>query len=658
MSASMGVSAVNRSTKFRPDIEGLRAVAVLLVVACHCGISWCPGGFIGVDVFFVLSGYLITGLLVAEIRHTSKVDLPRFYARRARRLLPALLLVLLTTLAAGLFIQVPQELNVTGRAARATALYVSNIFFDHNAADYFAPDVESNPFLHTWSLGVEEQFYLFWPVLIILGLRIGESTRALAALLTGVTTLSLVFCIWSTFHRPTLAFYELPARAWEFGLGGLLTLASLPKLGRAIWTIVGWSGLLGILLPAFFIADGSGFPGWLATIPALGTAAVLAAGSALPRHGVCVLLDWRPMQYLGARSYSWYLWHWPFVVFSVAITPAIPVVGRVIVAAGSLGAAALTYRFLERPIRQNPQLAARTALSLGLAAGTAVGAAAIAWLAVPFANRMAHEPSMKGITAAIADIADMPRDPCVSLGRSTEVRTCIFGDPTSSTDVVLFGDSHAIQWFNALQLVARQANWRLVTVVKSGCSASDIGANTGAEADTCRRWRAKALQTISTLRPALVFAGSFTAGFGRAKNEWSDPGLERLTLGTRATLDPLTRAGLSVVLFRDTPLPPFNVPTCLARSALHPWFGLHSCEFDRATALSSSVFDAEKTAAAGMPRVHFLDLTDEFCRADVCPPILHNMIVYRDENHLTGTFASSLAPAVAARLTAALASSR
>jgi peptidoglycan/LPS O-acetylase OafA/YrhL len=653
------VSALNRSREFRPDIEGLRAVAVLLVVACHCGISWCPGGFIGVDVFFVLSGYLITGLLVAEIRRTSKVDLPRFYARRARRLLPALLLVLLTTLAAGSIIQVPQELNVAGRAARAAALYVSNVFFDHNAADYFAPDVESNPFLHTWSLGVEEQFYLFWPVLLILGLRIGEQTRALAVLLTGVTILSLVFCIGSTFSNQTLAFYELPARAWEFGLGGLLTAANLPKLGRAAWTIVGWSGLSAILLPAFFIADGSGFPGWLATIPALGTVAVLAAGTALPRRGVCVLLDCRPMQYLGARSYSWYLWHWPFMVFSAAICPAIPVVGRVIVAAGSLGAAALTYQFLERPIRQNPQLAARTALSLGLAAVTAVGAAAIAWLVTRFGDRMANEPLMSPIAAAVADIADMPRDQCVSLGRSTQVRTCIFGDPTSATDVVLFGDSHAIQWFNALQLVARQAGWRLVTVVKSGCGASDIDAETVAKSEICSTWRAKALQTIVTLRPALVFAGSFTAGFGKTASERTDRKLKRLTLGTKATLDRLTRAGLGVVLFRDTPLPPFNVPTCLARSALHPWvFGLHSCEFDRATALSSSVFDAEKTAAAGMPRVHFLDLTDQLCRTSVCPAVLNNMIVYRDQSHLTGTFASSLAPAVAARLTAVPASSR
>jgi hypothetical protein len=360
------------------------------------------------------------------------------------------------------------------------------------------------------------------------------------------------------------------------------------------------------------------------------------------------------MQYLGARSYSWYLWHWPFIVFSTAIVPAIAVWGKVIAAAVSLGAASLTYKFLERPIRHNPQLAARTALSLGLAAGTAIGVAALAWLAIRLADRMAHEPGMRQITAAISDIADMPRAHCVSLGFSTEVNTCIFGDPNSATVVVLFGDSHAIQWFNALQSVAQQAHWRLVTVLKSGCAASNIGADTVAEADACALWRAKALQAIVTLRPTIVLAASATAVFGRTKDEWPYGRLDLLTLGTKETLDRLTQAQLRVVVFRDTPLPPFNVPICVARSTVHPWFGLHSCGFARTTAVSSRVFDAEKSAAAGLPGVHFLDLTDEFCPAAVCPAILHNMIVYRDQNHMTGTFASSLAPALAARLEAIL----
>jgi peptidoglycan/LPS O-acetylase OafA/YrhL len=647
------VSAPNRKSAFRPDIEGLRAIAILLVVACHCGVPWFAGGFIGVDVFFVLSGYLITGLLVAEIRRTSRIDLPRFYARRARRLLPALLLVLLVTLAAALVIQAPEELNFTGRAARATALYVSNIFFDVNASDYFAPDVETNPFLHTWSLGVEEQFYLIWPLLVIAAARARQTPRALLALMSAVAVVTLIFCVWSTAHHPTMAFYQLPARAWEFAFGGLLACARLPKLGAAVWTTVGWMGLATILATAYLLRDDAGFPGWVATIPALGTVAVLAAGGALPGRGACILLDSRPMQYLGARSYSWYLWHWPFIVFSVVIAPAIPVTAKLVIGTASLGAAALTYRFLEQPVRHDPQLARRTAFSLALAGSTALGTVVLALLVIRVGDRLASRPSIRPIVAAGTDIADMAREQCVSLGQSTEARTCTFGDPASRTEIVLFGDSHALQWFNALERLARESGWRLVTVIKPGCAASDIQPLRRSAA-VCEAWRAKALETIIARHPALVIAGSFTSRFGQAVGAQSDPGLEQLTLGTHAMLEQLTRAGLNVALLRDTPLPPFDVPTCLARPAVDRWLGGGSCEFDRDAALSLRVFDAEKRAAAGMPGVYLLDLTDQICPAPLCPATLHDVIIYRDRTHLTGTFAGSLAPAMRQRLTAVL----
>ena len=644
------MTAPQQSPEFRSDIEGLRAVAVLLVIACHCGVSWCRGGFIGVDVFFVLSGYLITGLLMAEIRRTSRLDLPRFYARRARRLLPALLVVLLATLAAGALIQGPQELEFAGRAARATALYVSNVFFDQNAADYFAPDVESNPFLHTWSLGVEEQFYLVWPLLLLLGMRRRRSNRPLIWLLVGVASLSLLFCIWSTAHRPTLAFYELPARAWEFGLGGLLACAGVSRLRGATASLLGWLGLASILVAAYLLRDGAGFPGWLATIPALGTVAVLSAGPARSPCGVGFLLDSRPMQYLGARSYSWYLWHWPFIVLAAAMAPAIPVVGKLIVGAASLGAASLTYRLVEQPLRKHPQLVRRTVLSLLLAGGTAVGAAALAFLVIRRGEHLAHEPSMRPITAASIDIADLPRERCVSLGQSTQVRSCIFGDPAAVTEVVLYGDSHALQWFDAIERVARESHWRLVTVLKSGCAAIEIEAPIAARSAVCRAWRAGAQGLIIARHPALIIAASFTSRFGDAPGPQADAQLTRLTTGTRALLDRLTAAGLRVVLLRDTPLPPFDVLTCLARRALHPWLGVRSCGFERSAALDPRVFEAEQRAAVGLPGVQLLDMTDEVCPTPACPAVRETMIVYRDRTHLTGTFARSLAPVIEARL--------
>src|SRR5579864_1226974 len=246
----------SRSSTFRTDIEGLRGIAVLIVVAFHCRIPGFSGGFVGVDVFFVLSGYLITGLLVDEIQKASRLSLLGFYARRARRLLPASTLVLLATLLVGAFILAPQELTFASRAAKAAALYMSNIFFARNAADYFAPDVETNPVLHTWSLAVEEQFYLFWPLLIMLGLQFWRSIKALLVVLSGLTVLSLAACVWFTANGGTFAFYGLPARAWEFGIGGLAVLmpSGTLKLRAGGWLAVGWLGVLAILASEYFIS--------------------------------------------------------------------------------------------------------------------------------------------------------------------------------------------------------------------------------------------------------------------------------------------------------------------------------------------------------------------------------------------------------------------
>src|SRR5258706_5135274 len=238
----------SRSSAFRPDIEGLRGIAVLMVVAFHIGILGFSGGFVGVDVFFVLSGYLITGLLVTEIQKTSKLSLLNFYARRARRLLPASALMLLATLLIGATIMAPEELTFAARAARATAVYMSNIFFARNAANYFGPDVKSNPLLHTWSLAVEAQFYLFWPLLIMLGMQVWRSKKALLAVLSGLTVISLGLSVWFTAKGGTFAFYELPARAWEFGIGGLAVF--LPrgtiKLPFGFLPAIGWVSLLAV----------------------------------------------------------------------------------------------------------------------------------------------------------------------------------------------------------------------------------------------------------------------------------------------------------------------------------------------------------------------------------------------------------------------------
>ncbi len=637
------MSEAERTVPFRPDIEGLRAVAVFLVVACHCGISSVAGGFVGVDVFFVLSGYLITALLAVEVGRSGRIDLPRFYARRVRRLLPASALTLVVTLCAAALILAPQELVFAARAARAAALYASNIFFDFDAADYFAPGVELNPLLHTWSLGVEEQFYLFWPSLVLLGLGRGGTRGRLFAILGTVTLASFALCVLMTTRQPTFAFYELPARAWEFGVGGLLALAPPParRVHTAAWALVGWAGLLCVLACGWLIPAGAGFPGWRAALPVAGTLAALAAGAQLPGRGVARLLNRAPLQYLGSRSYSWYLWHWPFVFFAAALVPGIGVSGKVVAATAALGAADLSFRALEHPVRASRFLRPRPVLSLGLAVLITLLTVGITFAGIHSGNARAAAPQFAAVNAAVDDIASIDRARCVTpYGADSQVTRCEFGNPSSKVTVALFGDSHAIQWFNAVQALALTNQWRLVTFLKSGCAAHDAAPLLGGSG--CREWRNQALREIVALHPDAVFIASYTSAYGLGQAH-PEADLERLRAGWRRSLQVLAEAGLTVIQFRDTPLPPFDVPTCLARALSHEWMRGRSCDLTESTALEPRTFQAEQDAAQGFPGVHFVDFTDRMCRGGLCPAVIDGTIVYRDASHVTGAFAASLA---------------
>ena len=262
-------------------------------------------------------------------------------------------LVVVTVAAAAIF--TPEEMAFTGRAARAAALYVSNVFFDRSASDYFAPKVEGNPLLHTWSLGIEEQFYLVWPLLILFAYRGAQGRRRSIAVLIALVAASLAFCLYATRTNPTMAFYELPTRAWEFAAGGLLALVPLSWApGRRIWvSAFGIAGFGMILAAAALLKGGAGFPGPSALLPVTGALAVLFAGSVAPRDGIGGVLSKPPLQLLGAYSYSWYLWHWPFIVFAGVLFPSITVYGKIGAAIASLGVAGLTYSLVERPVRES-----------------------------------------------------------------------------------------------------------------------------------------------------------------------------------------------------------------------------------------------------------------------------------------------------------------
>ncbi len=645
------------ATPKRTDVEALRAVAILFVVLFHCGIPGVPGGFIGVDVFFVVSGYLITGLLVAENRKSSRIDLLRFYARRVRRLLPASFLVTISTLLAAAVIFAPQELTLAARGARASALYVSNIFFAIEAADYFAPRVASNPFLHMWSLAVEEQFYLVWPILILLGLSVFKSTRALNGILLGMTLLSLGACVWMTSHHAVYAFYLLPSRAWEFGIGGLAALLP-PGRVRLPWLTLGLLGAAALAASCLLISSTSDFPGWIAVVPVLATACMLVAGAEEPHRGLGRVFDLGAFQTIGGLSYSWYLWHWPFLVLAAALFPGVTAAGKITAATAALAVAYATHRLFENPIRFNSYLVKRPVLTLALAIAITAVSVLAAMRVNHFADRLAQSPELKSVASAQEDIAAMSRNRCVSTDGSSEVKSCTFGPADSPTTVVLFGDSHAVQWFSGLREISVSNGWKLTTLLKSACAPAALSTDRGAAADAeCSSWREQAIRNILTLRPSVVLMVSATNKLGRRSDpsvRASDAQLAEVLSGTRHTLSTFSSSGLHVIMVRDNPEFTFDVPMCLARSLRHSWYPGGSCEQPRAAVLDTALFEAEQRAAENLPGVRLVDLTDQFCPDGMCRSVRDGVVMYRDTDHLTGAFSVVLAPLLESEIRAAL----
>jgi peptidoglycan/LPS O-acetylase OafA/YrhL len=643
---------------FRPDIEGLRAIAILLVVAFHVGVPGLRGGFVGVDVFFVLSGYLITGLLVHELRSTGRLRLLNFYGRRIRRLLPAVAVMLVVVVVAVSTLLSPDERKLYSRAAFAAGAYASNIWFQLYSSDYFSPAAEGNPFLHTWSLAVEEQFYLVWPLLLVLTFRMSRSTRGLSIVMVTVSAVSFAVCLWLTAHTPQSAFFSSPARAWQFGIGGLAALipqATIARFGKTAG-LLGVAGLLAILAGAMIFSPDTPFPGTGALLPVLGTTAMLISGVAgSPLRGIRGMLTSRPFQYVGRLSYSWYLWHWPVLILGAVLLPSLGLAGRAALALVALGIAAVSFSVVENPIRFSRYLAARPLAALGLAAAITVITTGTSRLAIFSAIAAANAPEQRVIDAArTLGSAGLAASGCFLNIAGTGVRDCAFGETNASTTIVLFGDSHAVQWFRAFEAIANEQQWRLIVLTKMGCPTviTDVQLWTMKRQPypECSTWRNAALQRIIELKPALVVLSNSDNHVTLPTN----PGSPRLTLqewtdAMRKTLRILDRAGINTVMLRDTPDPGLDVPTCLSRAAVRH-LPDQRCEAPRRTAIRQDVFPASKEAAAGLPHVSWLDLTDDFCSPTVCPAVLHGTIVYGQPHHIAHGFARTLADTIAQRI--------
>jgi peptidoglycan/LPS O-acetylase OafA/YrhL len=518
---------------FRLDIEGLRAVAVLAVVLFHAAVPGVGGGFVGVDVFFVISGFLITGLLWREANTTGTVGLRRFYGARARRLLPASATVGVITMIASVVLLPPLQVKNVIWDGITSALYVGNYWFIMRGVDYFGGHRPPSPFQHYWSLGVEEQFYLVWPALIIgtawLIRRARRRTRAEATssqrpylvVLALTAAVSFAMSLVVTYVMPAAAFFSLPTRAWQLAVGGLvaLTVVRWQQLSPRAAAITGWAGLALILLACTQLSATTLYPGIAALLPTVGAALVIGAGCATPLQGCGRVLGLSPMRAIGRISYSWYLWHWPVLLLAPALLGhPLGLAARVAAALVSGGLAVLTLRFIENPlrfataVRGSPGrslalggVATAVAVCVGLAllvvvptpVGRGAPAAALNVTTTPMpigsdaaAYDAAVQHAFAQVQAAVAASADLRAVPsnldppfadvaaeqnaymgegCLRQPLQGGQPECATGDTASTTTVALVGDSHAAMWNPAFQRAATQRRWRLETLTKMAC---------------------------------------------------------------------------------------------------------------------------------------------------------------------------------------------
>ena len=649
----------------------MRAIAIGAVLLCHAGVPFLAGGYVGVDVFFVISGYLITRLLLGELGRSESISLRRFYARRAKRLLPqsAVLLVTVGIFSIVLFSPV-RAIEVSGDII-AAAVYAANWHFAAQSVDYFAQGAEPSPVLHLWSLAIEEQFYVVWPTLILLVTwfwrRRGKSVRpALWVTLAIILVGSFLLGVQLTDSQPAIAYFSTFGRAWELGIGAALALLGAVRIPRAPAAAIGWAGIAAILYAALAFGAATPFPGVAALAPTLGTAALILAGSSVyaqAKGAPAAALGTAPARYMGRISYAWYLWHWPALIFAAAIWGPLSVAAGLAVVVASLVPTVITHHLIEDPLRRSKELSRlpNRALALGLGCMAIAIATGVVVEAVqptiktannvPGALALARQPKPQQSADAVrpnpleaqTDRSREFTDGCLVGTEGTESNTCTYGDLNSKHSVFLFGDSHAMQYFPALEVLAKRHGWKLIALTKRECPPGEVKVRSQVEEreySQCDEWRQNSLQRIEEADPGatVVLSGDseytpYDKGGSQLQGAAAATALEE---GYVATLKRLDKAGLKPVVIRDNPASEHDVPSCVSESL----DDLESCAFPWVRDKDKE-FDIRAAEATG---THVIDVTAEVCPDDLCRAVIGDALVFRDKAHLTATFARTLSP--------------
>jgi peptidoglycan/LPS O-acetylase OafA/YrhL len=695
--AAKATAGTTSPAHFLPHIQGLRAIAVLLVVVYHFWPGRLQGGYIGVDIFFVISGFLITGQLTRELERTGRIRLPSFYAKRARRLLPASILVLIFSAIATLVILPLSSLGENLREILASTFYVENWSLVVSSVDYLAASNDATTVQHYWSLSLEEQFYILWPLMLLgataLAIKFwsGRRWRALILVVAIATVLSLAFSIFYTQTSPAQAYFNTFTRAWEFGAGAILAL--LPRFRpRQAWlsNVVGYAGILTLLATGYLYDKATPFPGYAAILPVVGTMAIIVAHRRDNWWDAGRVLSWRPVAFIGDISYSLYLWHWPLIV----IAPFVPgwglsFVNRVALFLFCFLLAWLTKRFVEDPARswtfltsRKPRITfgfmlAAMALSCAFVLTTSVVQqpkydAAASQLASTVADPPACFGAASGPTDGLAPIepcvnpdlatelipsagfgnADRPSNPqCLVTLNDSTLFPCHFGsDDPSAPRVALIGDSHAYALLDSFIALAKQNGWNLTTYIKGGCpwTTTPLAAR-DAFAISCDQWRAHLTDELAKEKPFdIVFTAALTDR--TVPNTADDEKIS--TAGYTEAWKQVLDEGTPIMTLVDNPSWEDDPNKCLRISA-----STSDCAEPRSEGLQKidPIASAARAAKAAGSDVTLLDFSDTYCSSTECFAEVGGANVYRDQDHLTRTFASTLGPFIGSAMKDALA---
>lgn len=621
------------ATTYRPDIDGLRAIAVMAVVLHHLSARFVPGGYVGVDVFFVISGYLITKIIHGEIA-AGTFTFASFYERRVRRIFPALIAVLAAVMLLGWFVYLPSDYLATLRAAVGTILFAANIVFWRDLKEgYFANDAKDNPLLHMWSLGVEEQFYIIFPIFLILCMRYARGL--LVPILVACAAASLALAAALVGAKSVAVFFLTPFRVWELMAGCIVAIAALPQpASLRMRQSLALVAMLAIVVPVFAYTTETTFPGIAAVPVVIGTALMIHLG-AEGRTVVSTLLSWRPAVFMGLISYSLYLWHWPMIVFAKYLLGTsslrywIP-----LVLAASVAAAWLSYQFIEKPARRaGGRTAKRHVLVLGSVA--VIVFSLIGAIGIRDRGFEVRWPTASNLVDR-ARTAPVPFKSCEARVGAVSDELCIIGDASVQPDALLWGDSHLLAWLPGFDVAYRSAGRSALVAPNSMCPPL-LGVENARDAP-CRRQNDAVLAKLESSPEIrqVVLAGFWRIYFADSNYALSTALGPRdnaavSSVALESTLSVIASGGRDIVVLGPVPNYRVDVPSSVARSLSGEAnaFPVETLESIR----RSNAHFYEVVESSIKPGFRFVDVAQWMCQ-DECL-VYDTQILYRDSNHLS-----------------------